>query len=37
MKELWTGEETKTRDGQFVINNLAPHDCRLYRCRLVKK
>ena len=37
MKELWTGEETRTRDFQFTVENVPAHGCRLYRCRLIQK
>ncbi|MBP5255562.1 MAG: glycoside hydrolase family 27 protein [Clostridia bacterium] len=36
MKELWTGEETRTRDGQFILWGLPAHQCKLYRCKVVK-
>ena len=36
MKELWTEEETRTRDGQFILWALPPHHCKLYRCKVVK-
>jgi alpha-galactosidase len=35
MKELWSGEETESRDGMFTTT-IGKHDCRIYRCRLVK-
>ena len=37
MKELWTGEETKTRDGQFTVEGVPAHGCRIYRAKLIKK
>jgi len=35
MKELWSGEETESRAGMFTTT-IGKHDCRIYRCRLVK-
>ncbi len=35
MKELWTGEETSSLEGYFMVD-IAPHDCKLYRAKVVK-
>lgn len=36
MKELWTGEEIKVENGCF-LTDVEPHDCRLYRAKVVDK
>ena len=35
MKELWSGEETASLEGYFMTD-IAPHDCKLYRAKVVK-
>ncbi|MGN0115680.1 MAG: glycoside hydrolase family 27 protein [Acutalibacteraceae bacterium] len=36
MKELWTGEESVVKNSVFV-SEIEPHDCRLYRARVIDK
>lgn len=36
MKELWTGEEVTVKNSVF-LTEIEPHDCRLYRARVIDK
>lgn len=35
LTDLWTGEVVKTFNGTVRIDKVAPHDCRLYRAKIV--
>ena len=37
MKELWTGEERGVDNELFTYNGLEPHECKLYRAKIVDR